>query len=221
VTEGKEQVSRIFYASFFIGQWMFGWSAIAMFEILDPFVEISFGKQYVFEKGIVFVLCLNFYLTGMRQAVIVFRDSLGLFWHDRYKAVAESLVNLVVSIGLTYYYGTIGVFIGTMISTVTTSLWIEPYVLYRHHLKEPLCRYFIRYAFYTAVWAITAVPVHLICAQITGGAWIRFLGRLVICACIPPVVGLLVYHKMPEYVLVKKTALELIQKWMGSKRKGK
>jgi O-antigen/teichoic acid export membrane protein len=220
-TQGKEQVSRVFYASFFVGQWMYGWAAIALFELLDPFVEISFGKQYVFEQSIVFVLCLNFYLAGMRQASVVFRDSLGLFWHDRYKPVIESAINLVASVILTYYYGTIGVFLGTMISTVTTSLWVEPYVLYRYHLKEPLHRYFSRYAAYTAVWTAAGVLVHLLCVQITGSVWIQFLGRMAVCACIPPIIGLIVYHKVPEYQLVKETALELVYKMKRPKQRGK
>jgi O-antigen/teichoic acid export membrane protein len=217
VTEDKEHVSRIFYTSFFVGQLLFGWAAICIFEVIDPFVEISFGQQYVFEREIVLVLCLNFYLTGMCQPVLVFRDSLGLFWYDRYKAVAESVINLAASLILTCYYGAAGVFIGTLISTVTTSLWVEPLVLYRYHLKEPVRRYFIRYALYTAFWAVMAAAVHLLCIQIAGGVWIQFFGRLAVCLFIPLPVSLIIYHKMPEYVLLKKTACELIQKRMEAR----
>ena len=88
VEEGKERILKIFESSFFMGQWLFGLGAICLYELVDIFVEISFGAQYVFTKDVTLILCLNFYFTGMRQAVLVFRDSRGLFRYDRYKSLA-------------------------------------------------------------------------------------------------------------------------------------
>ena len=76
VEESNAKVKRVFEASFFIGQWMFGFAAICLYELLNPFVGMSFGEQYIFSAEITLVLCLNFYFTGMRQATLVFRDSL-------------------------------------------------------------------------------------------------------------------------------------------------
>ena len=56
------------------------------------------------------MIVLNFYLNGMRQNVLAFRNALGLFWNDRYKPIIESAINLVVSIMLAKKYGIVGVF---------------------------------------------------------------------------------------------------------------
>lgn len=74
---------------------MYGFAAICLYELINLFVEFSFGAEYVFPENVVFVLCLNFFILGMRQAALVFRDSLGLFWFDRYKSIANALLNIV------------------------------------------------------------------------------------------------------------------------------
>ena len=162
-------------------------------------MEISFGAQYVFPMEVVLVLCLNFFVTGMRQATLVFRDSLGIFWFDRYKSLTGALLNLAVSIILAREYGTIGVFGGTFISTMLTSFWVEPWVLYRHSLKAPLRFYFIRYVFYSAVTAVSGFVTDLFCRSVSGGLWRVLLIRLLVCGIVPNLLFLLCYFRMGEF----------------------
>ena len=95
----------------------------------------------------------------MLQSCLVFRNSLGLFWYDRYKSIAEAAINLVVSITLAFKFGAIGVFIGTLVSAVTTSMWVEPFVLYKHHFKETPLNYYKKLILYCTetifIWLLT------------------------------------------------------------------
>lgn len=214
--EEAGRVKKIFEAAFFVGQWMYGLSAICLFELLNSFVELSFGKNYLFPEPVVFVLCLNFYVNGMRKAVLVFRDSLGLFWFDRYKAIAEAALNLLVSILLALRYGTVGVFLGTLVSMALTSLWVEPYVLYKHHLKAPVRSYFKNYACYAAVlfgcWFLT----DLLCGMAEGSVW-QVLGiRLLFCLLVPNSIMLLLYFRKAEFRFLKERAVSL---WQSLKRR--
>lgn len=140
--ENRGHIQKIYEASFFAGQWIFGLSAICIFEIIDIFIELCFGGHYIFPQGVTLVLCLNFYFTGMRQATLVFHESLGIFVYDRYKTIAEVLINLAVSILLGRYFGALGVFLGTLASMITISLWVEPYVLYKYYLKTSYITFF-------------------------------------------------------------------------------
>ena len=199
VTERKERVRKIFESSFFVGQWLYGFAAVCLFELLNPFVAISFGSNYVFPEAVVLVLCANFYVTGMRQASLVFRDSLGLFWYDRYKSLLEAAVNLVVSIVLTLRFGIIGVFLGTYVSTMTTSFWIEPLVLYRKRLEAPVGSYFIRYGIYSGVFLVTGFVTDAICRCMMGAAWKVFLLRLPVCLVVPNLIFFAVYGRTEEF----------------------
>ncbi|MCM1185821.1 MAG: lipopolysaccharide biosynthesis protein [Lachnoclostridium sp.] len=212
VEENRERIRKIFEAAFFIGQWMYGLAAICMYEVIDLFVGASFGKQYVFVGQITLVLCLNFYLTGMRQATLVFRDSMGLFRYDRYKAPAEALINLTVSLLLGKYMGTIGVFLGTMVSTVTTSLWVEPYVLYKHRLEASSKPYFRRYAIYAGVTFLLWIAQGRLCAYITGNVWVVCILRLLLCFAVTNLSYLALYCRTREFLLLKGKASEILRK---------
>jgi len=211
ITEDEGHIRRILEAAFFMGQWIYGSVAICLYEILSLFVEISFGAQYVYEQSIVLILCINFFVTGMRQAVLVFRDSMGLFWYDRYKAVAEALINLAASILLAKNYGTAGVFIGTLISTLTTSAWVEPLVLYRIRLKASPMRYFGKYLLYTFIIFCAAYVTDLVCGMISGSGWRLLLLRLPVCIVIPNLFLLLCYHRTWEFRLLMNKGTRLLK----------
>ena len=88
--------------------------------------------------SIVWIIVANFYLNGMRQTNLIFREAMGLFWYDRYKSIAEGIVNLIVSVILVRRFEVAGIFLGTIVSTLTTSFWVEPYVLMRYGMKKRL-----------------------------------------------------------------------------------
>lgn len=212
VEESKERIKRIFTASFFIGQWMFGLSAICLYEVLDTFVEISFGAGYVFPKEVTLILCINFYVVGMRQATLVFRDSLGLFWYDRHKSLVEALINLISSLILGTVMGTLGIFLGTLISTVTTSLWVEPYILYKYRLEARVGSYFAKYGVYAGVTALLWYGEDQLCQRITGSLWFCCFGRFAVCFFITNLVYLVLYCRTKEFRLLWYKALELLRK---------
>lgn len=211
VEEDQERVKKIFEASFFIGQWVFGMAAICIFEIIDVFAGFCFGENYVFTRDITFVLCLNFYLTGMRQATIVFRESLGIFWYDRYRPLAEAIINLASSIFLGIHMGTAGIFLGTAVSTVTTSLWLEPYMLYKHCLQSSSAMYFMRYGLYASVTLFVWFWVDFFCRSITGNPWIICIERLAISLVVTNLAYLVLYHRMKEFQLLKEKGKSILE----------
>lgn len=212
IIEDGKRIRKIFEASFFLTQWLYGFAAICLFELVSLFVSVSFGAQYVFDTSIVVVLCINFFLTGLRQATLVFRDSLGLFWYDRYKSVVEAAINLGASILLAKQFGAIGVFLGTMVSTLSTSAWVEPVVLYKARLKAPVRVYFGKYAVYCMVTAGTAFLTHLACSAVPGDGWLLLFLRLPICLIIPNVLFLACYFRTREFRLLLEKGIQLLQK---------
>jgi len=219
VEKSKEREKTVFEAAFFVGQWMFGFAAICLFELLSPFVKLSFGAQYVFSVEITFVLCMNFYLNGMRQPTLVFRDSMGLFRYDRYKSLVEAFINLVASIILGYYFGTIGIFIGTICSTVTTSLWVEPYMLYKHRLQTPVRSYFGRYGVYFFVTGVVWWITNMLCSHVPGGIWNQLVLRMLICLTVPNLLYLLVYGRSKEFKFVLQKVKSILIRWTKKTRK--
>lgn len=199
VKESKEKNYSVFKKINFLTFWIYCFITICLVCLFNPFIEIWVGKDYLFSMDIVMILVINFYLTGMRKSVLTFRDAAGLFYKDRYKAVAEAIINLVASIILAKYYGVFGVFLGTFISSITTCVWIEPYVLYKYGFEKSLKEYFKDYFKKTLLTAILVIVTYYICSLIKGNLYIAFGLKLVVCVLIPNIILLLIYGKSVEF----------------------
>ena len=199
VTEEKEKVGQIFDRLFFVGYWLFGFAGVCLLELLNPFVELAFGERYLFRKEIVLILCINFCINGMRRAVLIFKESMGLFWYDRYKAVAEAVLNLVISVLLVTKFGVAGVFAGTFCSTVLTSVWVEPYVIYKYRLEKPVTEFFAKYAGYLGVMAVVWGITEYCCRFISGQVFLVLICRLGICLIVPNILLWLIYRRTVEW----------------------
>ena len=119
----------------------------------------------------------------MRQTVIVFRNSLGLFQQDQYKPVLEAIANLILSIILTLKYGIIGIILGTVLSMLFISVGIESYVLYKDGCKKDMIEYFKIYLKYLGVGIISLLIVYFINILIKGTSLLYFALRGVITVC--------------------------------------
>ena len=218
VTEDRTFVARIFRVCVFAAFWIYTTAAATLFAVLACFIEVSFGADYVLPQALTLVLCLNFFLNGMRNATLVFRDALGLFWYDRWKTVIEALVNLGVSILLAHVMGMAGVFLGTTISIVLVSFWVEPLVLYRQYLKTPLLPYFTRFAAYFLTAAAATGLAWLLCRWMPGGVP-GLLLRLPVSLAVPTGLMALIWRRSQEFRTLCGIALPLLRRFLGRIRK--
>lgn len=197
----------VFKAIFLANFWFYGFSSICLYVLVNPFITLWLGKEYVMNEWIVTLIIIIFFVTGMRKATLMFRDSLGLFWNERYKPLFESVINLVASISLVVHFGIIGVLLGTLISTMTTCFWVEPYVLYAQGFKTRLREYFYRYGLYVVVtlgagwvtWYVVSLVDGLLVSLGTDSAIISFVGKLVICLIIPNVIFWFTFSYTKEF----------------------
>lgn len=222
-TEEKEKIHTIFKEMFFLGQWLYGLAGICLLELLNPFVELAFGKKYLFEFSVVLILCINFFLNGTRKAILIFKESMGLFWYDRYKAVVEAILNLVISIVLVLHFGVAGVFLGTISSTVLTSLWVEPYILYKYRFERSPVRFFAGYGWNLLVMAGVWWITDLCCRQIVGNVFLVLVLRLLVCVFVPNLLLCIIYWRCPEFrelLGLLKTMLEKMRKKLQEKKNG-
>ena len=217
-TEEKEKIHRIFQELFFLGHWLYGAAGICLLELLNPFVEIAFGRKYLFDFPVVLILCINFFLNGTRKATLIFKESMGLFWYDRYKSIIEAILNLITSILFVFQFGVAGVFLGTITSTVLTSLWVAPYVLYKYRLQKPVFPFFLRYAFNLIVMGIVWGITDLCCSQIEGIVFFQFMVRLGICAVVPNFLLWIIYRKSLDYIELEKVLKVMLKKLKAGRR---
>lgn len=170
-----------------------------LFVLFNPFVELWVGKAYLFSEAVVAAMAFSFYLTYMRKAVLMFRDACGFYWNDRYKPLAESVINLTASIYLTINYGVIGVVLGGIISTLLTCFWVEPYVLFNNGIDIKLKDYFIDYLKFTSAAFLSALASKFIYSSLfVKVTLVNFIAGILICVSVTLVLWYAVFKSREE-----------------------
>lgn len=205
--ESNKKKAEIFKVTEFMVAWQATIVGCGFFTLFNPLVELWLGKQFLFDDAIVTCLIINFYLMYMRMAVNAFKDASGLYWNDRYKPLAETVINLAASVYLTIHYGVIGVIWGGIISTLLTCFWVEPYVLFRNSIKIKLKDYFKDYFKYAAVTLLTSVVSKWLYTKLfTEVTIINFVLGVVLCLVVTNAVWVLVFRKREEMVYLRNIA---------------
>ena len=206
----------------FIGSWIYGFSAVCLIALFNPFIQLWVGGDYLLSQTLVVIIAVNFYLTGMRQAALTFRSAFGLYWYDRYKPLAESAINLTASIFLARRIGIEGILIGTGISTITTCFWVEPYMLYKYGFGTSCRPFFVKYFENTFVTVVAGYAMWHLCALLPDGGIIEFALKTVICVVGSNLIFLCVYCRRDEFKYFCRLFCTLIKGKLvdyGKKRK--
>lgn len=214
VKEGNtEHLMETFHDVLFFAFWVFTFCSICLLNLLHPFIEFLWlrNRGWLLSEGTLIVLVINFYLYGMRRPVLTFRDASGAFWNDRFKPLAESIINLVASILLAKRFGVMGIFLGTLVSTVTTSLWVEPLVLYHNVFFASLKDYFIRFMSHTAVGLVVCAITSWLCDMV-GYSLLSLIPRGLICLTVPNLLLFLIFRRTKEFQYFRQLGRGMLQK---------
>lgn len=210
--KNKEEAEEVFFNIFFANYWIYGFCSVCFFCLLQPFVSLWLGDDYLLPMSTVWILTIVFYLNGVRNTALVFRDAAGVFYHDRYKALIESAVNLLVSIPLTIFLGVTGVKLGTMISLLSTSFWIEGYILYKYYFKKSMKKYYLKQLQYACVFAVASILTNQLCLMIEDNGIFAFCLKGFVCMVVPNVIFCVLFLKTKEFGYYKNMAVRILKK---------
>ena len=133
---------RIAFLIFCVG----GISTVCLVNLINPFIELWLGKDYLLSNIVVYVIVANFFFVQNRWLIITFRNDAGIFRPDMYKPLIEIVFNLSISIFLVRIYGVLGVLIGTLANTFLINIWVEVFIAHKHIFETSMVRYLKMYA---------------------------------------------------------------------------
>lgn len=145
----------------FIAFWLYGFCAIAMFVLFEPFVTLWIGAEMIIPDYVVLLMIVDFYMLGHRVTITNIKSAAGLWQPDKYLPLVQAAVNLVVSILLVREIGLVGVYIGTLAQGALASV-IKPILIYQRLFAIPSSRYFVDGSAYATVVALAGVGCWLL-----------------------------------------------------------
>lgn len=220
VTENDSKNIEMFWIIDFVNFWIYSFSAICLLILFNPFIDLWIGSKFILDQNIVTLIVVSFFLTGRRSSTLLFKDAMGLFWEDRYKPIFESMINLVFSIALASY-GIAGILAGTIISTLTTVFWIEPFVVFKRGFNVSSNLYFIKYLKYLVVLLVAYLVTFSISNLLIGSGFIVFVLKMVIVAIVPNLIYILIFRKKIEFIYIKSLILSYFQRILNHLTKSK
>lgn len=149
-TESKEKQYQLFKVYRFAACWVYGFSAVGFALLLTPLVELWLGKEKTLAFAVIGAVLIDYYFKGDRIVLSNFKTAAGVFEQDKYLALIQGVVNLIISIVLVQKIGLVGVYIGTIISGLIANI-TKPIIIYKVILQMPVKGYFIDALKYLAV----------------------------------------------------------------------
>ena len=196
----------------FFNAWMFCFCSACLLCLLQPFIRLWIGENYLLPNATLAAIILNFYLEGMRATLVTFKRAIGLFWQTRYRPLLEGLLNLAVSIPLAIRFGVAGTLLGTIVSTFCMSGLLEPYLLFQSYFKGGFFPFMLCHAKYAAIAFAASCLALFGCSLVNMPPLTGFLAKMALCLLIPNLFMAFLFRKNENYLYLKKYAAQFLKK---------
>ncbi|MBQ6589053.1 MAG: polysaccharide biosynthesis protein [Butyrivibrio sp.] len=142
-TESKEKQFGMFKVYRFFASWIYGFSCVGFMVLLTPLVRIWLGDDWILVPAAVYCILIDYYFKGDRIVLSNYKTAAGVFEQDKYLALIQGAVNLILSIWLVQTpLGITGVYIGTIVSGLIANI-TKPVIIYKACFDMSAGSYFV------------------------------------------------------------------------------
>ena len=202
-TESGEKRYQLFSFLNMMNFWIFGWAALGIFFCSSDLVQLCFGEEYVLSAEIPFVMALNFFTVGMMNAVWTYKHTLGLFHYGRFIQFFTGALNIFFSVLLGTYWGLFGILFATFVARAFTSLWYDPYAVFKYGFEKSPIKYVKKIVKYLIVLAVAAVLCRFSFVIVEGSLIVQTLLKILLCSVVTNLVFIAAFFKTPEFDMLK------------------
>ena len=212
-----DKVYDVFKKLYFINFTLSFFVAVMYYSLIDTFITIWIGKDFILNNFAVLILSVNLFFNQIRVPSQVIINSYGVFWEIKWKSIVEAIINISSSLVFVIYFemGLTGVLLGTVVSNLATNLWWEPYGAFCCAMKKPLFEYAKVFCYDTLVFAST-----IFCISVTNqylldvvkNSIVCFLIQLFLSMTISIIIYFVLYYRKSEFKYLQSNVIKLIRK---------
>lgn len=179
---------------------------ICILFLIQPFVKLYFGIQYVLSDGIVILLSINFLLTIMMQipsqVFVVFK----LYHYDYPIVIISAILNIIISVSLVQKLGISGVLIGTLITSIIY-LFSRYFIISHYVFKCSYWEYLIKMGQYLLITIVTLCIAYIASSRFEVDSWLLFIIKGMLVGLISIFVPVVLSFRIKEIEFVKNKFL--------------
>lgn len=213
VENNVEKNYKTFVKIRFANFWIAAFSATCLYVVMEPFIKLWIGNDYLLPNIVLLILVINYYQKLMRLSYSTFKEAAGIFEEDRFVPIIESIINIAVSILLVIKIGLSGVFIGTIISGLVLWLYSYPRFVY----KKLFNRSYISYAKETLGYIFVFSVIITITNKINSlfvieGEFLSVLVSMINSLVISNILLIIFFYKTENFKYYKNIILKILKK---------
>lgn len=162
VAEGdKKNMMKVFWELMAIRHFIAGVLVTSLYFLLEPFISLWLGPQYIMDRTILILLLIYIYMMQSRGVVDMFNHAHGLY-ADTWSAWAELILNVGITLIAGYFYGIIGILLGKIVSVFLIVVFWKPYYLFSSGFKLPISVYWKGTIRYYLIFGISFMAICLL-----------------------------------------------------------
>lgn len=208
----RDEQYSLFKKVNFLNFWFYGWSAICLVILSNPFIRIIWGEEYAASMLIPIAIGVNLYVLGMQNATWTFKSTLGLFNYGKYVLLITALLNLGLSCFLGKIWGVFGILIATSIARCCTNVWYEPYAVFKYGIHQKPSLYYKRYVMYALIEIAVFVITLSVCSMVKINLYADFIVKLLICCTLPNIIVCVLFYRTDEFRYICNIIIRLLKK---------
>ena len=152
----KDNTIKVFWELMTIRYFIAGFMCYSLFFLVEPFISLWLGHEYILSNRILILLLIYSYLLITNGVVYMYLHAYGLY-QDVWAMWTELVLNVSLTIGLGWYIGLEGLLWAKLISVFLILVLWKPYFLFKEGLGMPISYYWNGTIRYIAAFIITLV----------------------------------------------------------------
>lgn len=188
----------------FMSIWIYGCCSICLLLLLNDFIGIMWGKEYVMGFIIPLAALINFLICGLLHPFRLYRETTAAFKEIKYIYIYTSILNLLLSVLFAWLMPSIelklfGIIIATAIARLMTNYWFEPKKIYNVVFNKSSKKYFINNVVDILKIILIGFIVFLTIKGINVDSWIMMILKAIICFVLTNILLFLFYKNTDEF----------------------
>lgn len=209
--ENSDEAHRIFMTSFFLNGLVYCIACSGYFCSVNYLIPLWVGHQYLFSQTTILLASILMFAYGMRSAVQSFTSAYGLYWHSRYKPIAEFVSFCITGTSLGLLYGVNGIIIAGIISKLAIATPYEVYVLYKYGFGRSSLVFWKRYISYTLLSIVVVAISYGLGQQFAHEGIPAFMLNAVLAASLSCLCFILVFWKSAECLHTRELCFRMMR----------
>lgn len=183
--------------------------SVVLITVIDDFMTLWLGSEYVLPTEVVVVIVLNFYVAGTLLPLLSFRNATGLFHRTKMFFLFTAAISIVLSFAFGVVFGLAGVLVAPIVARLMTLAWYEPWILIREYLSGKVSTYFAFQFGALLSWIATAIVVIEVSELVPGGLGAELMTKAALLIVVVPAVSWLVFGRTKAFLALAQRSRSL------------